>query len=55
LYDFYRDNDFALPGEPRGYPEKFVTHECYHLLSGYGLSPAEEMLVAAFTGADSGR
>jgi len=50
LYEFYRGNGFAMPGEPRSFPEKFVLHELYHIFSGYPVTRQGEMLVAAFEG-----
>ena len=50
LYDFYRTQGWALPGEPEGFPERFVVHECTHILTGYGTHPHGEMLTAVFTG-----
>ena len=51
LFDYYRKYGFAMPGEPKSFPETFVLHEFYHILSGYPPSTLKgEMLVAAFTG-----
>src|SRR5215469_13155359 len=43
-----RDQGFAFPGEPNGFPEGGVYHDMTHVLSGYGTTPQEETLVAAF-------
>lgn len=51
IYQFYRGNGWALPGEPGGMPEWFVVHECTHILTGYPpTTPQGEMLTAVFTG-----
>jgi ubiquinone biosynthesis protein Coq4 len=48
LYQHYRDNGFAFPGENHGIPEFAVFHDIGHLLSGYGTDPAGEIQQAAF-------
>lgn len=50
LFRFYRENGFAMPGEPRSFPEKFVLHELYHIFGSYPVTHQGEMLTAAFTG-----
>jgi hypothetical protein len=50
LFDFYRGNGFAMPGEPRSFPEKFVLHEIYHIFGSYPVTHQGEMLTGAFTG-----
>lgn len=50
LFNFYRSNGFSMPGERKSFPEKFVLHECYHIIGSYPLTHQGEMLVAAFTG-----
>lgn len=50
LHNYYRENGFPMPGEPKSFPEKFVIHEFYHILGGYPLTHQGEMLAAAFTG-----
>jgi hypothetical protein len=45
----YRDNGFAFPGEPLGFPEAGVYHDLTHVLSGYDTTPQEEHCVAGFT------
>jgi ubiquinone biosynthesis protein Coq4 len=50
-YAFFRhcvDNEFAFPGEPHGFPEGGIYHDFSHVLSGYGVTSEEEMLVTAF-------
>lgn len=49
LYRFYRDNGFALPGEPKSFPEGWSRHEVYHVVSGYSPTDQGEMLNAAFS------
>lgn len=49
LFEFYRSQGFALPGEKYGGPEKMALHDLVHVLSGYGTDPAGEFEVAAFT------
>jgi hypothetical protein len=44
-----RDNGFAFPGEPTGFPEAGVYHDMTHVLSGYGTTPEEETMVGGFT------
>jgi hypothetical protein len=48
FFKHYRDNGFAFPGEKFGFPEAGVYHDFSHVLGGYGTTPAEEMMVAAF-------
>jgi hypothetical protein len=48
--EFYRANQFALPGEPDGLNHRFASpHDTTHLLSGYDTSPQGELLVSTFT------
>ncbi|MGH7271174.1 MAG: hypothetical protein ACREJ3_12170 [Polyangiaceae bacterium] len=49
LFDHYRRNGFALPGEKHGFPEAGVYHDFTHVLAGYGTEPLGEIQVAAFT------
>jgi hypothetical protein len=49
LHHYYQENEFALPGQKRSLPEGIASHDVSHLLSGYGIDYAGEMLVAAFT------
>jgi ubiquinone biosynthesis protein Coq4 len=53
LYRFYTDRGFALPGEPKSFPEGWAKHETYHVLSGYEVNNQGEMLLAAFSGGNS--
>lgn len=48
-WEYCRTNGFALPGEKSGAPEQILFHDCAHLLSGYGTTPQEEVLVACFS------
>lgn len=50
LYRFYTDRGFALPGEPKSFPEGWAKHEAYHVLSEYEVNNQGEMLLAAFSG-----
>jgi len=45
-----REQGFSLPGEPFAGPEVMARHDMIHVLSGYGTTPDEELLVSAFTG-----
>jgi hypothetical protein len=49
FFRHYREHGFAFPGEPHGFPEAGVYHDLTHVLSGYGTTPQEETLIAAFT------
>ncbi|MFO0698259.1 MAG: hypothetical protein U0236_03440 [Nitrospira sp.] len=49
LWEYWRENGFALPGEKGGAPEQIVFHDCAHVLSGYGTAPEEEVQVACFS------
>ncbi len=49
LFEHFRRGGFALPGERFGAPEMIVVHDMVHVLSGYGIDPAGELQVAAFT------
>jgi hypothetical protein len=48
LYEHYRSNDFAFPGEPGGLPERGIFHDLGHVLSGYATDPDGEIQQAAF-------
>lgn len=48
LWEYFRSNDFAFPGEPGGIPERAVFHDIGHVLSGYGIEPDGELQQAAF-------
>ena len=49
LWEYWRKNGFALPGEKGGAPELILFHDCAHVLSGYGTAPEEEVRVACFS------
>lgn len=52
LYNYYADNEFALPGTPGSALEDIlVIHDIHHVLSGCDTSPLGEICVGAF---DSG-
>jgi hypothetical protein len=48
-WEYCRENGFALPGEKGGAAEQILFHDCAHILSGYGTTPAEEVQVACFS------
>lgn len=48
LWRHYRDNGFAVPGEPGSFPEVGVYHDLSHVISGYNTTPEGETLVGAF-------
>lgn len=48
LYDHFRDNDFAMPGEKGGLPELMLFHDIGHVVAGYGVDPQSEIQQAAF-------
>ncbi|MCB9706417.1 MAG: hypothetical protein H6711_31515 [Myxococcales bacterium] len=48
LYQHFRHNNFAFPGEKHGFPESGVYHDVTHVLSGYDTTPQGEMQIAAF-------
>ncbi len=49
LWEYWRENGFALPGQKGRAPEQIVFHDCAHVLSGYGTAPEEEVQVACFS------
>lgn len=49
LWEHWRENGFALPGQKGGAPEQICFHDCAHVLSGYGTQPEEEVQVACFS------
>lgn len=54
-FDYMVENGFAFPGE-RGAPIDVATfHDFTHVLSGYGTTPEEEILVATFSAGYSNR
>jgi tellurite resistance protein len=49
LWEYWKRNGFALPGQQGGAPEQICFHDCAHVLSGYGTHPEEEVQVACFS------
>lgn len=49
LWEYWKRNGFALPGQKGGAPEQICFHDCAHVLSGYGTQPEEEVQVACFS------
>jgi hypothetical protein len=47
IFDHFRDNGFAFPGEKHGVGA-MVFHDIGHVLSGYGVEPEHEIQQAAF-------
>ena len=47
IYDHFRGNGFAFPGEKNGVGA-MVFHDIGHVLSGYGVEPHDEIQQAAF-------
>lgn len=47
--EFYRHNQFPLPGEKNGAPEPITYHDMAHILGGYDITPHGELNVAAFS------
>ncbi|MCB9753788.1 MAG: TerB family tellurite resistance protein [Myxococcales bacterium] len=48
-HQFVLDNEFSFPGERGSPPEVIVFHDMSHVLSGYGTTPEEEILVVSFS------
>lgn len=48
LFDFYRRNGFALPGEKHGAPVHVVRHDLSHVLAGYDVDVEGELQMVAF-------
>lgn len=48
LFDFYKSNGFAFPGEKHGAPEPVVRHDLSHVLAGYGVDDDGEAQMVAF-------
>lgn len=48
VFEHFRDNDFAMPGEKGGLPELMLFHDVGHVVSGYGVDPQGEIQQAAF-------
>ncbi len=42
------ERGFTFPGEPGGFPEPFIKHDCCHVLGDYDTDPAGECEVVAF-------
>jgi hypothetical protein len=52
LWNFYKKNGYAFPGEPAALNEAFGTsHDSAHVISGYDTSARGEILVSTFTAA----
>ncbi|SKA13285.1 Ubiquinone biosynthesis protein Coq4 [Enhydrobacter aerosaccus] len=52
LWAFYKNNDYAFPGNPSALNERFGTpHDSTHVISGYDTSARGEILVSTFTAA----
>jgi len=49
LFDHYRSNGFAFPGERYGFPESGIYHDLTHVLAGYATNPYGELQIGAFT------
>lgn len=50
-FEHCRGHGFAFPGERNGFPLSGAYHDMVHVLSGYGTTPEEELLVGGFTAA----
>jgi hypothetical protein len=48
-YDFITQNGISFPGQPGSPPEVIVFHDMTHVLAGYGTTPSDEILAAAFS------
>ncbi|MCY0994216.1 TerB family tellurite resistance protein [Nannocystis sp. ILAH1] len=48
-FEYMVANEFAFPGEAYAPPEAMVFHDMTHILSGYGTTPDQEILAAAFS------
>lgn len=48
-FDYLVENGFSFPGEKGAPPEAMLFHDLTHILSGYGTTPDQEILVAAFS------
>jgi hypothetical protein len=52
LWEFYKINRYAFPGDPAALNERFATpHDSTHVISGYDTSARGEILVSTFTAA----
>lgn len=47
-FDHMTERGFTFPGEPGGFPEVFIKHDCCHVLGGYDTDPTGECEVVAF-------
>lgn len=47
-FDYMIANQFSFPGEKGSPPEIMLFHDLTHVLSGYGTTPEDEILVASF-------
>jgi hypothetical protein len=47
-FEFVRGHGYSLPGEKGANPEAIAFHDCMHVLTEYGVTPAEEALISAF-------
>lgn len=48
LWDFYRKNEFTLPGHKGGTPVQLVAHDLGHVLAGYDASKEGEIAMIGF-------
>lgn len=49
LLDYWRDNEFGIPGEPGSVQSQVVfKHDVHHVLTGYDTTPRGEFAVAGF-------
>ena len=48
LFHWYRDRNWALPGEKKSTSELLLNHDCCHILGGFNTDVQGEMNVAAF-------
>jgi hypothetical protein len=47
-YDYILENEFDWPGSKGAPPAIMIYHDFSHILSGYGTTPQQEIMVAAF-------
>lgn len=48
FHDDFTARGLALPGEPRGLPERMIHHDLMHVINDYGTDPAGECELAGF-------
>ncbi len=48
-FDYMMENEFSFPGERGAPPEAMLFHDLTHILSGYGTTAEDEILVASFS------